>query len=192
MAMVIISYLLWTVYIAYQPRPVAFADSKWRRYGWVLFGFTFLQIAFGAMMSGTKAGLFFPTWPAMDGGFIPSVLLDGSNWIGERFIQYDSHPFMPALIQFLHRNTAYLLSVLILYFVFKTQKPNTPIILKRANWLLLLVLATQVLLGIFTLINCKAHVPVDLGVMHQAVAVVLLGVVLFANYQLSNKVTSKV
>jgi heme A synthase len=44
-----------------------------------------------------------------------------------------------------------------------------------------------VVLGIVTLLNCKAKVPVDLGVAHQAVAVLLLGMVLFVNYQMSNK-----
>jgi heme a synthase len=49
---------------------------------------------------------------------------------------------------------------------------------------LLLALTTQVLLGIFTLIACKGGIPVTLGVLHQAGAVVLLTCVLYVTYQL--------
>jgi heme a synthase len=138
-------------------------------------------------MSGTKAGLFFPTWPDIGGAFIPEVLVDGSNWQAVRFIEYDTHPFMPALLQFLHRNTAYLLSVLVLFFVYRVQRQAISPLFRRANWIMVGVLITQVTLGIVTLINCKAKIPVDLGVAHQAVAVLLLGMVLFVNYQMSNK-----
>lgn len=194
MAMVIISYLLWTVFIAFQPRPLAFTNDRLKRFAWWIFGVAFFQVALGAMMSGTKAGLFFPTWPALDGGIIPGVLLEGGNWIGERFIQYDSHPFMPALIQFLHRNTAYILSGMILYFFFRIRSLASfqGSLLGRSSWIMLTVLFAQILLGIVTLINCKAHVPVSLGVFHQGVAVLLLGVILFVNYQLSNSKTAKV
>jgi len=144
----------------------------------------FFQIALGAIMSGSKAGLFFPTWPDMNGEYLPSVLLDGSHWAADSFIHYDTNPFMPALIHFLHRNTAYLLTGMVLYFVWKIFKENISPILRRSGWWLLAAVAVQVLLGIFTVINCKASIPVDLGVAHQAGAVVLLSVVLWICYQL--------
>lgn len=184
MALIIFSYLMWTTFIAIQPAPAVFHNRMLKKYAWVLVFVTFVQIALGAMMSGTKAGLFFPTWPDMNGEYLPAVLLDGGHWVGDSFIQYDTNPFMPALIQFMHRNTAYLLTIMVLYFIwqFRRQIVSTPI--RVGNQLLAGVLALQLLLGIFTLINCIAKIPVALGVLHQAGAVLLLGVVLFMTYQL--------
>jgi cytochrome c oxidase assembly protein subunit 15 len=94
---------------------------------------------------------------------------------------------MPALIHFLHRNTAYLLTALVLYFVLKLFKePISPMLRRSGGWLIAAI-STQVLLGIFTVINCKAKIPVDLGVAHQAGAVVLLTVILWVCYQLRKK-----
>lgn len=188
MALVIFSYLLWTAFTVYQPLPTASeAPRRFRRFAWGLVGLTFVQIALGAMMSGTKAGLFYPTWPGMQGGFLPAVLLDVNNWRIAHFLDYDTHPFMPALVQFLHRNTAYLLSGLLVYFLWSIHKAWPNPILHKASVATGVVLATQVSLGILTLINCQGQIPVTLGVLHQACAVALLGVLLFVTYQFSQK-----
>jgi cytochrome c oxidase assembly protein subunit 15 len=49
------------------------------------------------------------------------------------------------------------------------------------------MVCVQVLLGIITIINCKAKIPVDLGVYHQAGAVLLLCTILYMNYRMSGK-----
>lgn len=191
MGLVIFSYLLWTTFVAYNPRPAgvepAAVNGSLRRFSWGLILLAFIQIALGALMSGTKAGLFYPTWPDMQGIYLPGLLLEGSNWKTEHFLDYDTNPFMPALIQFLHRNTAYVLTVLILYFVWRIQKAAVSNLVRRTSAVLVLVLFVQVLLGIFTLINCKGGIPVTLGVLHQAGAVILLGVLLFTAYHFSDK-----
>ena len=45
-------------------------------------------------------------------------------------------------------------------------------------------LIIQLLLGILTLINALGTIPVGLGVMHQAGALVLLSIILFLLFQL--------
>ena len=184
MALVIFTYLLWTWFLAASPKLPEFSSPRFRRFAWTIFGVAFFQIALGAIMSGSKAGLFFPTWPDMNGEYFPSILLDGSHWTAGSFIHYDTNPFMPALIHFLHRNTAYLLTGMVLYFVWKIFKENISPLLRRSGWWLVAAVSVQVLLGIFTVINCKASIPVDLGVAHQGGAVVLLSVVLWICYQL--------
>lgn len=191
MALIIFSYLLWTAFMAYQPSPEEKASTTIRRYGWAMFFVAFVQIALGAMMSGTKAGLFYPTWPDMAGTFIPGILWDPTLWSTDSFIHYDTNPFVPALIQFLHRNTAYLLSIMVLYFVWRRGTQGISVRMRNTNRILIGVLVLQVLLGIFTLINCNAQVPVDLGVAHQAGAVLLLGVLLYLNYLISGKRVSE-
>lgn len=184
MALVIFTYLLWTWFLAASPKLPEYSSVRFRRFSWTIFGLAFFQIALGAIMSGSKAALFFPTWPDMNGEYLPAVLLDGSHWTADSFIHYDTNPFMPALIHFLHRNTAYLLTALVLYFVVKILKePISPTLRRSGGWLIAAI-STQVLLGIFTVINSKAKIPVDLGVAHQAGAVVLLSVVLWVCYQL--------
>jgi cytochrome c oxidase assembly protein subunit 15 len=198
MALIIFSYLLWTYFIAAWPRPVASDTGRQlRRFSWGLVVLAFVQIALGAMMSGSKAGLFYPTWPDMQGSYLPSVLLDANNWQAAHFIDYDTYAFMPALIQFLHRNTAYLLTILIGIFCWKLWKTvegggwkvegrgeKVEGVIRWSIFALLAALTTQVLLGIFTLLGCKGSIPVVLGVLHQAGAVVLLTILLFVTYQI--------
>jgi heme a synthase len=181
-ALVIFAYLLWTTYIAVHPTPESTGLSKgMRRFTWWMVIVAFVQIALGAMMSGSKAGLAYPTWPDMNGVFLPDLLLDGSQWQSVHFIDYDTNGFMPSLLQFLHRNTAYLLSGMVLYFWWQSRD-TWSVALQRTRPLLLATLLAQVLLGIFTLIHCKGSVPVALGVAHQAGAVVLLSVLVFTAY----------
>ena len=187
MGILIFICLLWTTFIAFQPRPKGWELNGVKRSAWIIFGIAFFQIALGAMMSGTKAGLFYPTWPDMHGAYLPSVLFDSKQWVAERFLQYDSNPFMPTLIQFLHRNTAYFLTILVLWFSIRMLRYNISPQNSRVIWGLLTVLSVQVLLGIFTLIRCIGTVPVDLGVLHQAGAVALISVILWVCYKASNR-----
>lgn len=185
MALVIFSYLLWTTFIAFNVRPiqVSNSDKATGRLGWIILFVAFIQIALGAMMSGSKAGLSYPTWPDMNGMFIPSILLESSQWHLSSFINYDANSFMPTFIQFFHRNTAYVLTALILWFIFKHHKHSDRSVL-NALYLMGSMTAVQVLLGIITIINCKGTIPVDLGVYHQAGAVLLLSTILWAKFKL--------
>ena len=142
-----------------------------------------VQLILGALMSGMKAGLYYPTWPDMHGELIPQVIFERSRYTAESFIAYDANGFVPALVQFLHRNTAYLLSIVVVSLFIRVQKLPVPSMFRRTAILLLGVLALQILLGIFTLLNCQGHVPVALGVAHQACAVLLFAVLISAKYQ---------
>ena len=135
-----------------------------------------------------KAGLFFPTWPQMNGEWIPSVVLKGSEWNSLNFTEYDRGPFMSALIQTLHRTLAYVLTIIVLWYFYKGMTQASKSIFRAALPLLPVMIFIQVLLGIFTLLYCKGTVPIGLGVFHQAGALLLLSIVLFLNYQLRNSV----
>ncbi len=133
-----------------------------------------LQLVLGGLMSGTKAGLFYPTWPDMGGQLIPDVLTDSSNWHLDAFKHYDTNAFAPAIIQFSHRLVAYVLTVWILVFAWRKLKnpPNTGA--KAALSALPILLALQVVLGVLTLVNSLGTIPVALGVLHQAGGILLL------------------
>ncbi|MEL6802440.1 MAG: COX15/CtaA family protein [Bacteroidota bacterium] len=176
------SALLWYTYKNWFPEPVRFPQLGLKTPLMVLTIVAIVQIVLGGIMSGARAALVFPQWPDMAGRFFPATLADGSNWTVENFVEYDQSPFLPALVQFSHRMTAYLLVIITLWFVWKAFKSSISPAFKRANFMLITVLIIQVLLGIFTLLNAQGEVPVGLGVAHQAGAVVLLSVVLYLNY----------
>lgn len=144
--------------------------------GWVkmLIAVLAVQLMLGGLMSGTKAGLFYPTWPDMNGQLIPPVMQDWSNWKLDAFKHYDTNVFAPAVIQFVHRLVAYILSGLVLVFFFRNIKAayNRP--LRKAMYLLPILLLVQVVLGILTVLNSIGTIPVALGVLHQAGGILLL------------------
>lgn len=183
MGIIIFSYLLWTFFISVKPLQQVSPNTAVRRFSWVFVVLLFIQIAFGALLSGTKAALFYPTWPDMNGVIVPGLLIDAAHWNIGSFIQYDSNPFFPALVQFLHRSTAYMISIISLITAYKVLRDaDTSKGMRKVVWLFLAVLSIQVSLGILTLIHSIGYVPVLLGVLHQGVAIVLLSIVLWIVY----------
>lgn len=138
-----------------------------------------IQLFFGGLMSGMRAGLHYPTWPDMHGKFIPTILINGDEWSFERFAQYDVHGIAPAFVQFVHRMLAYFIAVVIVVFYFYTSRNGISAQVMLFGRILLWVTFTQILLGIFTVINCIGGVPLVYGSAHQAVAIILLSVLMY-------------
>lgn len=184
LAFLLYAYLLWTTFWVIYPQKAVFHISAGKRWIISLTVLAAVQIILGGIMSGMKAGLYYPTWPDMGGSWIPDVLTHASSWTVENFVNYDKTPFMPALVQLLHRMSAYLLCILSFVFFFKAIKQQIPALFRTTLFLLISMLIIQVLLGIFTLINCIGVIPVALGVLHQAGALLLLSLYLLASYQL--------
>lgn len=187
LALILFSCLLWTTYQVIFPAKRVIHNNVLKKWLSAIIIVLSIQIILGGIMSGMKAGLFYPTWPDMHGEYLPGVLLDSTQWNVDNFVYYDAGPFMAALVQFLHRNTAYLLTIIILYFAFQALKAEGSGLFRRSIYLLVSMLIIQILLGIFTLINCVGKVPVGLGVMHQAGALLLLTIVLFVRYQVKSR-----
>ncbi len=182
LAFCLISYLLWTTFKVFKPSPKVIHNSMLKS---LIRAFTIvliIQIIFGGLMSGMKAGLQYPTFPDMTGKVIPSVVLDGSQWSVDNLVNYDTNGFTPALVQVVHRGSAYLLIIIGLWYFLRSRKVLSNSLFNKTNMLWITMLGLQVLLGIFTVINCKGSIPVGLGVAHQAGALLLLGFTLFCNY----------
>jgi len=129
-------------------------------------------------MAGMKAGIFYPTWPMMNGHFIPEVLTNASHWNLEKMTHYDTHLFAPALVQFTHRNLAYLIVLMTVWCFFYYRKKVQA---RGQFWLygLLPLVLIQVALGIATIIYAKGAIPLYLGVAHQLVGLLYLICLLF-------------
>ena len=168
------AYVLWLAYQLLFPKnelSIVHGQHKWVTASIVLLC---LQLVLGGLMSGMKAGLFFPTWPDMNGALAPDVLTDLSNWHLDAFKHYDTNAFAPALVQFVHRGVAYILTVVCLVLFVKLWGYRRNKAMTVALILLPIILVTQVLLGIFTVMNSIGSIPTTLGVLHQAVAILLL------------------
>ena len=152
----------------------------------LLFTITFIQMIFAGLMSGMRAGLYFPSWPLMNGQIIPSVLLDFSNWNLNNMTNYDTFDFAPALIQFIHRLLAYIILGLTIYYYFK--KRNT-MYTRAIKWLTTTyaLVFVQVVLGILTLINIKTRIPLFYGILHQLTGILFLLSLSFLYFSLRKK-----
>lgn len=149
-------------------------EKKTKSMAKVLVSMLIIQILLGGLMSGMKAGLFYPTWPDMNGEVIPQVLFNTSHWNVESIVNYDTNPFMSALVQVLHRTVAYIVFGYGLFFAFKLFKKNLGRFSSIPLVCFVLLLFTQVFLGIITLVMSKGSIPVFYGVMHQGFGILLL------------------
>ena len=141
---------------------------------------------FAGLMSGMKAGLYYPSWPLMNGKIIPGVLLNLSNWNWKNMTNYDNFDFAPALVQFIHRLLAYVILAITIYFYFK--KRNT-MYTRAIKWLTItyVLVYVQVLLGILTLINIKTRIPMFYAILHQLTGILFLLSLLFLFFSLRKK-----
>jgi cytochrome c oxidase assembly protein subunit 15 len=152
----------------------------------VLIVLTFVQLIFAGLMSGMKAGLYYPSWPFMNGQIIPNVLMDLSNWNWNNMTNYDTFNFAPALVQFIHRLLAYIILVLTIYYYFK--KRNT-IYTRAIKWLTTtyILVYIQVLLGILTLVRIRSGIPMFYAIMHQLTGILFFISLLFLFFSLRKK-----
>jgi len=144
---------------------------------------TFVQMIFAGLMSGMKAGLYYPSWPDMNGRFIPEVLLNVSNWTWHNLTNYDTFVFAPALVQFTHRLLAYILFLLTTYIYFKFRLKVYKLAKFWLNTTFILILS-QLVLGILTLLNIKTGIPLFYGALHQLVGILFFISLLFLFFSL--------
>jgi heme a synthase len=164
LALVIFAAIVWTVR-RMQVRPAAAAAPRLKLFSRLLLGLTFLQIYFGALVAGLRAGRAYNTWPTIDGAFIPSAerLFFEQPWWRNLFDNV-------LTVQFEHRMTAYLLLAVALWHAIDATRARAGAVVGGAWWLVAAVLL-QAVLGILALLN---QVPIDLALSHQAVAIVVL------------------
>ena len=161
-AFIILSLILWNI-LKY--KKYNFTDNQIIKYNLPsIFLFTiFLQIIFGAFVSGMDAGKIYNTWPLMGNNYFPNdnIFLNLFN------IKVFSDP---SLVQFIHRNLAYLILIiflLILYFVIKDKLFKFYKIMKSLG----IILFIQIFLGIITILSGAQMI---LASMHQISSIILI------------------
>lgn len=140
----------------------------------------FLQITYGAFVAGLKAGFVYNTFPKMGEVWIPSDFSTAFNKQGMfTWIEYGG------IVQLIHRLLAFIVLFFAVYIFFVSKRNRASQLIKNTSLVLLIAVSSQVLLGVFTLINA---VPLVLGVAHQAVAIFLILITIRLKYNLNQTV----
>ena len=105
----------------------------------------FLQLVIGAFVSGMDAGKVYNTWPLMGSAYFP----DDSKLIELLNIKVFDNP---SIVQFVHRNLAYLIVIIYFYILFKIIKEKNKL-LNKSLVIIGLSLLLQIILGILTLVS---------------------------------------
>lgn len=165
LALVIFSAIVWTLR-RLRRQPSSIAPKRVRITSRILLGLVFVQLYFGALVAGLRAGRIYNTWPGIDGAFIPAMerLFFEQPWWRNFFDN-------TLTVQFTHRMIAYtLVIVAVLHAIDAVRSRTSPAVATNAVWIAVMMFV-QMVLGILTLLN---QVPIDLGLAHQAVAIVVL------------------
>ncbi len=105
----------------------------------------YLQITFGAFVSGMDAGKIYNSWPLMGTSFFP----DDSNL---KEIFYISSLSDRSIVQFIHRNLAYIILLFYMYILFKVYHLKLNDFFKTI-YFVGFILFLQIILGIITLLS---------------------------------------
>jgi cytochrome c oxidase assembly protein subunit 15 len=134
----------------------------------------FLQVLAGALVAGIHGGLAYNTFPLMDGHVIPPDIAELEPW-------WVNLGYNIATVQFAHRVIAFAVALMAvgLWFEVRRDLPNP----RARLWstLLVVVVVLQVALGVLTLLT---RVPLYLGVLHQAGAIVVFSAALMLRHSL--------
>ncbi|KRR24328.1 COX15/CtaA family protein [Bradyrhizobium retamae] len=165
LALIIFASIIWTLR-RMRARPQPAAAPRLKITAVALLGLTFLQLYFGALVAGLRAGRVYNTWPEIDGAFIPSAarLFFEEPWWRNLFDN-------TLTVQFEHRMTAYALLALAVFHAVDSVRSRAGVAVVGGAWSLVAAIALQAWLGILTLLQ---QVPIDLALAHQAVAIVVL------------------
>ena len=145
-AFIIISLIFWNLLnIKNRTFKNFFINNKHNYVFHLLILLIFLQIILGAFVSGLDAGRIYQTWPLMERTYFPNDVT--LNRVKDLF-DFNNH----GLIQFYHRNTAYLILIYISITGFFIIKKNIRRLISPF-YLVCFFLVLQIVLGIITLIS---------------------------------------
>jgi len=180
LALGLICYTLWFALELLIPREKIVTNSSLKKFtGWLI-ALLIIQLIYGAFMAGLKAATVAPTWPDINGNFFPR---GGSPSSG--ILQFFDNPIT---VHFIHRNLAYLITILIFAWYIKSKKIRGSPLFMKTNWLPLAIVLSQLISGILTVLNSlSVKALLWLGVAHQFIAMMLLLSLVFEFYLVQNK-----
>ena len=131
----------------------------------------FIQIVVGAFVSGMDAGKIYNSWPLMDNTYFPN-----DNDFKDLFKL--SAFSDPSLVQFMHRNLAYLIMFFYFFIFYKIYKNKIYDLYKSINILGIFIIL-QIILGIYTVIY---GAQLYIAAMHQLSSIFLVSSCIYFFY----------
>lgn len=161
-AVTLFTVLAWTIHWYKKGRyKLAWrAKHKW----WFIL--LFIQILFGGLMAGMRAGLLYPFYPLITDLSTVAAGIEGGIQTGD-ISNYEPVTAIKGWVQIIHRALALGLLVFAIWLYRSTQKTKEFLIV-------LIVLLSQYVLGVITVIESIGSIPVHWGALHQAVALLLI------------------
>ncbi len=176
-AMVLACYTLWFALKLLIPEEKRTTNPRIFNFTLTLIALLFIQLMYGGFMAGLKAASAAPTWPLINGNFIPATVTTNG------LLKDPSLSALMINVHFMHRTLAYLLVLLIIgWYIFTrptAQRNPAHTLAKTISWPLILVFI-QLLLGIITVLLAPKIVQGHFGPFeilaeaHQLVAMFLL------------------
>jgi len=144
-----------------------------RRLTWTLLAALLLQLSYGGLVAGLKAGHVSDTWPLMFGQLIPDGLLSQySPWWRNLYEALASH--------WIHRWFAFVVAAIAVALILRIRKEGTGWIAPRAATWLLAAVVGQITLGVLVVL---LGVPKWFAVAHQGLGIGLFSVVVVLAHQ---------
>ena len=136
----------------------------------------YLQLVIGAFVSGMDAGKIYNTWPLMGASYFPD---------DSRFVEFFNISLFdnPSIVQFIHRNLAYLICFIYLYILYEVLK-NGNSRLKFPILIIGVTLLFQIFLGIITILS---GVKIFYASLHQINSILIIISTLYFLYITKNK-----
>ena len=136
----------------------------------------YLQLVIGAFVSGMDAGKIYNTWPLMGASYFPD---------DSRFVEFFNISLFdnPSIVQFIHRNLAYLICFIYLYILYEVLKNGN----SRLRFPILIIGGTllfQIFLGILTILS---GVKIFYASLHQINSILIIISTLYFLYITKNK-----
>ena len=131
----------------------------------------FIQLVIGAFVSGMDAGNVYNTWPLMGSSYFPD---------DSKFIEFLDITFFdnPSIVQFIHRNLAYLIVIVYIYlliFIFKSSNK----IFRKPILMIGVSLFLQIVLGVLTILS---GVKIIYASLHQINSILIIFSTLYFLY----------
>jgi cytochrome c oxidase assembly protein subunit 15 len=145
LACILIGYAFWFGLQLIISKESRIKSANLKYFTWIILIVLMFQLIAGALMAGYKAAPAAPTWPDINGYFIPPNLHgpNGNQGILENLIG----------IHFIHRSLAYLIFILVISWTIAALRSKNSAVFSRIRLLPILMASIQLMLGIATVLS---------------------------------------
>lgn len=178
LALTLLGLALWTAFghrYGFPPKAQKTAWSPLSKLAAASFIILLIQISYGGLVAGLKAGHVSNTWPLMLGQWLPKGIFgaNGFNWAN--LIE------VPQTVVYIHRWFAFLGLIVVPLAYWQAKKRNYPPEIVRGLLWLVAAVTTQITLGILVV---RLNVNIAVASVHQAGALTLFWLAIFFLHRL--------